>query len=284
MSSEQADAIVAATRPREFRIEAGGARLMPRADLYGAGEARCRGAPSRRALESLYECASIGVVVLGQFEYSSPLGTVTAVPGTVLLGNAAEEFSYRHHDTDKIIRSVVALDRGLVQEVAEACGCDPAFASAALPPSRGAARLYGAIRKLAALDAVLEETIAEVIASALAVGRRERSSRGSAVQRHRVLEVARYLDQAYAEPITLDAMARRARLSRFHFIRAFRSVIGESPRQYLIAARLRAAANRLLDTREPIATVAFKAGFNDLSHFDATFRGAFGVCPRAWRK
>jgi AraC-like DNA-binding protein len=272
-----------AIQSQEFRIETGGAVLRPRGILYGAGEAMCRSVPGRRVLESSYICASIGVVVSGCFEYRSQTGTFTATPGTVLLGNACEDFDYRH-DSDRVIRSVIALGHGLLTEVAEACGRDPAFSVAGIMPSRRAARLYGAVRKLAAVNSPLEETIADVIAEALTIGRRERTSFESPAQRHRVLDVARYLDRAFAEPITLEQMAERARLSRFHFIRAFRSVIGENPRQYLIAARLRATANRLLDTREPIATVAFKAGFKDLSHFNAIFRSAFGVAPRAWRK
>ena len=66
--------------------------------------------------------------------------------------------------------------------------------------------------------------------------------------------------------------------------RVFRAVVGDSPHQYLIGARLRAAADRLLDTCEPVTEIALGVGFNDLSHFHATFRRAFGVSPRAWRK
>jgi AraC-like DNA-binding protein len=98
------------------------------------------------------------------------------------------------------------------------------------------------------------------------------------------MAVARHLDGAYDEPLTLGEMAAMAGLSRFHFVRSFRAVMGESPHQYLIAARLRAAANRLLDTREPVTLIALSVGFNDLSHFNATFRRAFGASPGAWRK
>jgi AraC family transcriptional regulator len=46
---------------------------------------------------------------------------------------------------------------------------------------------------------------------------------------------------------------------------------------------LRAAADRLLDTHEPITSIALNVGFNDLSHFNATFRHTFGMAPCAWR-
>ena len=74
-----------------------------------------------------------------------------------------------------------------------------------------------------------------------------------------------------------------AQLSKFHFLRAFATEIGESPGRYVVAARLRAAADRLIASREPIASIALNVGFNDLSHFNATFRATFGTTPSAWR-
>ena len=268
----------------DFRIELRGPRLQPRANLYGAGEARCASAPNQRTLESCYACASIGVVVSGRFHYRSAIGKVVAAPGTVLFGNALEEFTYRYHDTEGVRRSVIALGSDLLAEVAESCGCDPVFAAAALAPSRRTAGLYGAVRKLAVANVPLEETLLEVTAAALAVGRKTRTPTTSVAHQRHVLEVVRHLDRAYPEPITLDAMARMARLSRFHFIRVFRALTGESPHRYLIAARLRAAADRLLDTCEPVTSVALSVGFNDLSHFNATFRETFGVTPCQWRR
>lgn len=268
----------------QFRIETGGRSLASRAGLYGAGEARCNSVPDRRALESSYAYPSIGVVVSGTFEYRSRIGTLIATPGTVLLGNAREEFAYRYRDTDGVRRSVIALRGDLLAEVADSCGCDPRFVTAALPPSRTTAPLYGAIRRLAAVDMPLEETILDVTAAALGVGRGTLPRPVSETQRRSVAEVARYLNHAYSEPITLTTMALMARLSRFHFIRAFRSVMGENPRQYLIGARLRAAADRLIDTRESVTSVALGVGFNDLSHFNAMFRSTFGAPPCEWRK
>ena len=94
----------------------------------------------------------------------------------------------------------------------------------------------------------------------------------------------RHLETDYADPCGLDSLAAMSQFSRFHFIRLFRSVTGESPRQYLIGARLRAAVDRLADTCEPITEIALGVGFNDISHFNATFRRAFGLSPSAWRR
>lgn len=266
-----------------FRIEVAGPELPSQAGLYGAGHTRCHSTPFDGRRESQYACPSIGVVVSGRFDYRSPIGMAEARPGTLLLGNAGEEFDYSYLDTCGVRRSVVALDEGLLAEVANDVGCDAAaFSIAGLSAGRATAPLYAAVRRLASVDRPDEEAVVRLTGAALRPGRRLRPISNG--ERHRVRDVAALIDSDYAEPLSLCEMAALAGLSRYHFIRAFRSVTGETPRQYLIGARLRAAADRLLDTRESVTDIAFGVGFNDVSHFNATFRTAFGASPRTFRR
>lgn len=267
-----------------FRVETQGPALPARSSLYGAGEARC--ATSARApIEKHYAGPVIGVVVEGAFDYVGRHGRAHATPGAILLGNAGEAFDCRHLDAAGNRRAVIALDSGLMTEVANDCGLDDSdFAVSALTPSRETAPLYGAVRRAAGGLRLGEEEVIDLAARALTLGRRTRHSSPTAVERRRIREVVRHLDVAYAEPCGLETLAAMGQVSRFHFIRLFRAVTGESPRQYLIGARLRAAADRLTDTAEPITRIAFDIGFNDISHFNATFRRAFGLSPTAWRK
>ena len=82
-----------------FRIEVRGPDLPSHAGLYGAGEARCLSRPDAGRLESCYAFPALGVVVSGRFHYRSPIGVAECAPGTLLLGNAAEEFSYIRPET-----------------------------------------------------------------------------------------------------------------------------------------------------------------------------------------
>jgi AraC family transcriptional regulator len=269
--------------PAVFRIEVTGPELPSQAGLYGAGDAHCHSAPYGGRLESQYACPSIGVVVAGQFDYHSPTGMAEARPGTLLFGNAGEEFTYRYVDSRDVRRSVVALDGGLLAEVADDCGCEAAaFPVSGLAAGRATAPLYAAVRRLVSAERPNEEAVVRLAAAALRPGRRLRPI--SAAERSRVRDVASLIDAEYAEPMSLGEMAGLASLIRYHFIRAFRSVTGETPRQYLIGARLRAAADRLLDTRETVTEIAFGVGYNDVSHFNATFRAAFGASPRSFRR
>ena len=79
-------------------------------------------------------------------------------------------------------------------------------------------------------------------------------------------------------------MAAEAGLTPFHFLRLFRNVLGVTPHQYLLRARLRRAARLLATDAEAVTNVAYSVGFSDLSNFVRTFRRAAGVSPRAFRK
>ena len=266
-----------------FRIEVQGPDLPSHPGLYGAGEASCRSDPAASRLESCYAHPSIGVVVSGQFDYRSPIGAAEARPGVVLFGNAGEDFNYRYLDDAGVRRIVVALDMSLMAEVADDCRCkDAAFPAAGLRASRAATPVYAAVRRLASGREPDEEAAIRLITASFKALSRAAAPMGP--EPRRVREVATLIDAYPAEPLSLGQMAAMAGLSRYHFIRAFHAATGETPRQYQIAARLRAAADRLMDTREPITTIALDVGFNDISHFNATFRRAFGTSPRSFRQ
>jgi AraC family transcriptional regulator len=267
-----------------FRVQDDGPPLALTTGVYGAGEARCRAEAFAPPQEMRYASPAIGAVISGVFDYRSQIGSGAAGPGAIVFGNGGEAFQCRHLDGLGNRRAVVALSSELMAEVSTDCGYDqPSFGLAVLPPSRRTAPLYGALRRAAA-GALREDEVLELIGVALRVARGAEPQAVTPPERTRVLAVARFLDSAYEEPLSLDDMAAAAGLSRYHFVRVFRAVVGDSPHQYLIGARLRAAANRLLDTCQPITAIALDVGFNDISHFNATFRRAFGAAPGIWRK
>jgi AraC-like DNA-binding protein len=61
---------------------------------------------------------------------------------------------------------------------------------------------------------------------------------------------------------------------------SFAKMLGVTPHQHLIRARLRRAARLLAEDSGAIADIAFEVGFEDLSNFVRTFRRAAGLPPR----
>ena len=266
-----------------FRVTTDGPLLHSRG-RYGAGEAQSEGTADGRLHERMHASTCLGVVVFGRFDFRTPIGAATATAGSMIFGHAGESFSYRYLDRRGARRAVIALSQELMSDAADYCGCPGStFPVAAIPPQRATAALYGMARKVALTDRSLEEDVLRIVATALAMGREMRPRKPSRRELKRVLDVAGYIDVEYARPLHLADLAGMAQLSKFHFLRAFQTAVGESPGRYLIAARLRAAADRLIGTREAIASIALEVGFNDLSHFNSTFRTTFGASPRVWR-
>ncbi|MDC0667811.1 helix-turn-helix transcriptional regulator [Nannocystis radixulma] len=82
--------------------------------------------------------------------------------------------------------------------------------------------------------------------------------------------------------LTLEAMAKVAGYSPFHFARLFKATTGLAPHQFVLQLRLERAA-RLLRGRDPkLGDIALATGFYDQAHFTTVFRKAFGVTPAAF--
>jgi AraC-like DNA-binding protein len=91
------------------------------------------------------------------------------------------------------------------------------------------------------------------------------------------------MDRAYAEPLDLDAVAREAGYSRFHFVRAFREAYGLTPRDYLSRRRVERARELLRTANLTVTEVCFLVGFSSLGSFSARFKAEMGVTPTAYR-
>jgi AraC-like DNA-binding protein len=118
----------------------------------------------------------------------------------------------------------------------------------------------------------------------IASGRERNAPNASAPDRRRAVEAALWMDAHSDEAIDLDSAACEVGLSSFHFLRLFTKVLGVTPHQYLVRARLRRAARLLADDTRPVTEVALDVGFADLSNFVRTFHRAAGVSPRRFRQ
>ena len=100
----------------------------------------------------------------------------------------------------------------------------------------------------------------------------------------KLLPVLVHIQANLDEDLSLDAVAKRARLSSFHFHRLFRSAIGETLKQYTQRLRLERAANRLVIHDTTILDVALDSGFQSHETFSREFKRRFQVTPRGYRE
>jgi AraC-like DNA-binding protein len=90
-------------------------------------------------------------------------------------------------------------------------------------------------------------------------------------------------DARYFEPLTVDHLARAARLSKAHFSREFRAAFGESPHAYLLTRRLERAAALLRMTDRSVAEICFDVGLQSVGSFTSSFTRTYGMSPTAYR-
>ena len=91
------------------------------------------------------------------------------------------------------------------------------------------------------------------------------------------------IDRDYAEPLDLDAMAREAGYSRYHFARAFAATYGETPRAYLTRRRIERAKMLLRTANLSVTEICFLVGFSSLGSFSSRFRVLVGRSPSEYR-
>lgn len=93
-----------------------------------------------------------------------------------------------------------------------------------------------------------------------------------------IQRVRSYLEENYAENISLEQLAAIAQLSSFHLLRAFRDQIGLPPHAYQTQVRI-TRAKHMLRMGVPCVDAALAVGFADQSHFTRHFKRIVGLPP-----
>jgi len=99
-----------------------------------------------------------------------------------------------------------------------------------------------------------------------------------------IRRVTTYIETNLGVAITTKQLALLARLSSFHFCRAFRDSFGESPRGYLRRRRVERAQGMMLTTNASLGEIAVDCGFTDQAHLSNLFRRIVGESPGVWRR
>jgi AraC family transcriptional regulator of adaptative response/methylated-DNA-[protein]-cysteine methyltransferase len=98
----------------------------------------------------------------------------------------------------------------------------------------------------------------------------------------KVAEICRHIEAA-ADILSLDAMARRAGFSPYHFHRLFKAVTGVTPRAYAIAHRAKRVRDALAEPGATVTRAIYGAGFNSSGRFYAISNEVLGMSPITYR-
>ncbi|MGP4024121.1 NAD(P)H-dependent oxidoreductase [Actinomadura sp. 3N407] len=93
-----------------------------------------------------------------------------------------------------------------------------------------------------------------------------------------------YIRAHYREgTLALEEVARHVCMSRYHFSRTFRVQTGRRFMDFVAMLRLSDARVMLTETDKQVSEICHAVGYNDLSHFERTFKRWFKVSPSQYR-
>jgi len=92
-----------------------------------------------------------------------------------------------------------------------------------------------------------------------------------------------FLENNYANNITLKDAATAAGFSEYHFSRLFREITGKNFLEYLNEFRIRKAENLLKKTDVSISEAAYAVGFNNTTTFNRIFKAINGCTPTCYK-
>lgn len=98
-----------------------------------------------------------------------------------------------------------------------------------------------------------------------------------------IIHIMKYLNEHYAENITLKNLMLLTAMSENTLLRHFRKILGKSPIQYLLEVRLTNAAAYLLKTSMRVSEIAELCGFNTATYFIKMFKRSYGMTPEQFR-
>lgn len=84
--------------------------------------------------------------------------------------------------------------------------------------------------------------------------------------------------------LNLPAIAQELGMSYVQLLRRFEAAVGVTPSEYIINFRLKTAREHLLNTAQPIKSIALACGYQDAYYFSNAFKKRYGVSPTAFRK
>jgi len=93
-----------------------------------------------------------------------------------------------------------------------------------------------------------------------------------------------YIESCYDQCIELETLAQVACLSKFHFLRAFRSLHGVTPQLYLQRKRAAVAKRMLSTTALPTTEIALRVGYASRTSLTKQVRQWTGAAPSEIRR
>lgn len=99
-----------------------------------------------------------------------------------------------------------------------------------------------------------------------------------------ISEAATRINESPQDAPSLEELSSRAGYTKDHFARVFKKVLGQTPQDYLIHARVRRARQLLVESSLSIKEIACALGYRDVYFFSRQFKLKMGMTPSEARR
>ncbi len=93
-----------------------------------------------------------------------------------------------------------------------------------------------------------------------------------------------FIESNTSKNIGLEEIAEYSLLSKYHFHRVFKSIIGGTAKEYLTRLRVEKSASLLKNSQKAISDIAYQCGYASPETFNRAFKNYFSVSPSTFRE
>ena len=104
------------------------------------------------------------------------------------------------------------------------------------------------------------------------------------VESYGINKAINYIYNNYKEDISIDEICEEINLSKYHFIRKFKDIIGMPPKQFILELRIKKACELLVTSHASLSEIAIECGFKTTKNLYYSFEKNFGIGPKEYQK
>lgn len=127
-----------------------------------------------------------------------------------------------------------------------------------------------------------QSTAARLLFTLLSLLRENKSAEPIPTQGKQIAEVIAYIDEHFAEALSMEEVAERFHYSKYHLCRLFKKQLSASFTEYLLLTRISRAAE-LLQAGGRVTEVAVACGFHSTAYFSKCFKDQMQMTPMEYK-